>query len=364
MECLTGEVKWSQFIEKHFKDIRAPFAAGMELLPECNFQCVHCYAASERCNKEIPMTTQQIYKMLDILAEHNCITLYFTGGECLLHSDFFDIYKYAKKKGILVSVLTNGSLITQKHIDLWTEYPPELVSISLYGASEDTYYAITRNKKGHSQVLNAISLLKENQIYYELKIIGMKQNLSEILTMRDFIRGCGKVNSILAWDIRPMNSGDRKPITDCRVTPAQAMEIELTDPERKAFFDNAAFDPKTRTKTERQKGGYLYPCEIGKQFVFITYAGYMQSCVKAVEPRYDLLHGNFDEGWEFLQREFVDKKASPDFKCLKCEKLRYCGQCSAAFKSEMGNPETPVPFYCELGELRKQYMDKVVKNHK
>lgn len=358
MECLSGEQKWSQFIEQHFADIRAPFTAGMELLPDCNFKCIHCYAASDRCNTISSMTTEQIYKIVDILVEHGCLELYFTGGECLLHKDFFEIYIYAKKKGILVSVLTNGSLINQKHIELWLEYPPELISISLYGASKDTYEKITGCREGYRQVMDAISLLQKNNIHFELKIIGMRQNYEDIPEMRNFIRGCGQVNSILAWDIRPMNNGDCEPII-CRVTPAQSMKIELQDPERRAFLEHLAFDEKRIAKTERQKGGYLYPCAAGYQFVFITYDGHMQSCVKAVDPRYDLLHGDFDEGWKYLGEEYVNRKASTNFKCLTCDKFRYCGQCSAAFKSETGDPETPVPFYCERGELMKKFMENI-----
>lgn len=363
MDCLTGEQKWSRFIQEHFEHIRAPFSAGIELLPECNFQCIHCYAGSERCKINQTMTTDQIYQMIDILVEHNCLDIYFTGGECLSHKDFFDIYKYAKNKGLLVSVLTNGSLIQPKHIAFWQEYPPELVSISLYAATKETYERITKHKQGYEMVMNAIKLLQEGNIHYELKIIGMKQNYDEILAMRKFIRDCGQVNSILAWDIRPMNNGSCEPIV-CRVTPQQSMDIELQDPERKAFLDHLAYDPKRKMKTNRQKEGYMYPCEAGYQFVFITHDGYMQSCVKAVEPRYDLLHGDFDEGWQYLKEEYVDKKASENFKCLSCDKFRYCGQCTAAFKSEMGDPETPVPFFCERGELMKKYMDDLVKEQK
>lgn len=358
MECLTGEQKWSQFVQKYFSDIRAPFTAGMELLPQCNFQCVHCYAASERISRIDSLSTEKILNIIDILFEHNCVELYFTGGECLLHKDFFEIYKYAKKKGIFVAVLTNGSLITQKHIELWLEYPPELVSITLYGASENTYEAITGSKENFHKVMQSIALLQKNHIRFELKIIGMQQNYQDIPEMRNFIRKCGQVNSILAWDIRPMNNGNTSPIS-CRVTPEQAMEVEINDPERKAFFNHLARNIDKISKTERQKGHYLYPCAAGYQFAFITHDGHMQSCVKTVTPRYDLIHGNFDEGWEFLGKEFVEKKASSNFKCLNCDKFRYCGQCSAAFMNENGDPEKPVKFYCDLGELRKQYMFKV-----
>lgn len=362
MNCLSASEKWSSFIEKNFKTIRAPFSAGIELLPECNFKCIHCYAASNRNNSLKSMSTAQICSVIDTLVQHNCIELYFTGGECLLHKDFEKIYTYAKKKGLLVSVLTNGSLINEKHINLWNKYMPELVSMTLYGADIDTYERVTGNKNGYNQLMRAINLLRENNIYFELKIIGLTENYDDIPKMRQFIRKLGQKNSILAWDIRPMNNGDSEPIS-YRVTPEQAFEVEKNDPERAYFLERLAYNENRSRKTNRQTGGYLYPCAAGYQFVFITHDGYMQSCVKAVEPRYNLIQGDFETGWKFLGEEYVEKKASKNFKCLNCDKFRYCGQCTAAFYSEMGDPEEPVPFYCELGELRKKYMDDIVKQN-
>lgn len=360
MKCLTGEIKWPQFIQDNFKNIRAPFTAGIELLPDCNFRCIHCYAESDRIDRKEPMSTNQILGIIDELVKHNCIELYFTGGECLLHKDFFTIYKYAKEKGILVSVLTNGSLIKKEHIDLWLEYPPELISITMYAASNEGYERITKQKGAFDEVKNSIRTLEENNIPYEIKCIGMKQNLDDILQIRSYTRSLGIKSAILAWDIRPMNNGCKGPI-DCRVSPEEALSIELKDPERKQFLDTLAYSESRFQKTQRQLGGYQYPCDIAYQFCFITYDGHMQGCVKAVTPRYDLLNGNFDDGWKFLGDEFFYKKASPNFKCLDCEKFRYCGQCSAAFMDENGDPEKPVDFYCQLGELRKKYMESIVK---
>lgn len=357
MECLTGETKWPQFIREHFSDIRAPFTAGIELLAECNFRCIHCYAESERSRRNLSMTTDQILQMIDTLVDHNCIELFLTGGEVLLHKDFFEIYRYAKQKGLLVSVLSNGSLICQEHIDLWKEYPPEIVSVTMYGATEDTYEQITKCKNGYRLFCKGVRLLKENDIPFEIKCIGMKQNLHEINQIRKFSKSLGLNKAVLAWDIRPMNDGNLQPI-HCRVNPEEAYEFEIQDEERKEFWDQLALDEGRHMPTIRQKQKMLYPCSIAYQFVFITHDGYMQGCVKAVKPRYNLLLGDFDTGWEFLGNEFVKKKASENFKCLTCKKFRYCGQCTAAFVVENGDPEKPVDFYCEFGELMKQYMEK------
>lgn len=355
MNCLTGETKWPEFIKQNFENIRDPFTAGMELLADCNFRCIHCYAESERASKCKSMTTEQILHVIDLLVERNCIEIFLTGGEALLHKDFAKIYRYAKESGLLVSVLTNGSLIKQEHIDLWLEYPPELISITMYAATEETYTKITKNPNGYRQFCEAVELLHNNNIPFEIKCIGMKQNYEEIEQIRTFAKSYGLRNAILAWDIRPMNDGNQQPI-ECRVSPKQAFEFEIKDEERKFFWEKLAVDDSLTNPTKRQQEQSLYPCAIAQQFVFITHDGHMQGCVKAVEPSYDLINGNFDEGWEFLRQEFVEKKASKEFKCLSCPKFRYCGQCTAAFVDENHDPEKPVDFYCQYGKLLSDYM--------
>ena len=354
MFCLEEE-KWHYFIQKHFKGIRAPFTAGIELLPDCNFRCIHCYAESDRQSSDEYLNKNQILGIIDDLVKHGCLFMFFTGGDPLMHKDFFEIYKYARTRGIFVSVLTNGTLITQRHIELWIEYPPDNISLTMYGASEKTYCSITGTKGMYSRFCKSVQLLHDNQIPFEIKCVGMKQNYDDILTIRDFARSYNLKFQTLGWSIHPMNNNDKSPL-DCRVTPEQAFKIEILDPERKNFWNHLAENNVAHTLTTKQKENLMYPCNIARQFVFITYNGHMQGCVLATNPYYDLTKGNFDEGWNFLRKEFVEKKASPNFKCASCTKIHYCGQCSAIARSENGNEEIPIDFFCEYGTLLENYM--------
>lgn len=361
MDCFLRQSKWIDFIDKHFADIREPFVAGIELLPQCNFNCIHCYIESDRRENKRSMNLSEIKSVIDILVNHNCIELFITGGEVLLHSNFEEIYKYAKEQGLLVSVLTNGSLITDKHINLWKEYPPELVSITLYGATDTTYQKVTGNKNGYSLVKKAIERLQKENIKFELKTIGIKENVDEILDIRNYIRSLNIQNSLLAWDIRPMNNGCMD-TTDHRVSVEKISEIERNDPELDVFWKNLAKNPDLSKKTFRQEGSFLYPCAIAQQFVFITHDGLMRGCVKEVKVAYDLLHGNFDEGWEYLKKELIDRVSDRRFPCSNCDKFRYCGQCTAMFNAVNNDPNIPVSFYCELGESRKQYIKRLLQH--
>lgn len=359
MECFIRASKWTKFIDENFYDVREPFVAGIELLPQCNFKCVHCYIESDRIENKSSMDFDEIKGMIDILVNHNCIELFLTGGEVLLHKDFIRIYKYAKEQGLLVSVLTNGSLITEEHIKLWKEYPPELVSITLYGATAETYQKVTGVKNGYALVKKAIEKLIKENIKFELKTIGIKENVDEILDMRNYIRNLNINNSLLAWDIRPMNNGCMQ-TTEHRVSIEKISEIERNDSELNVFWHKIAMHPDLYKKTLRQEKHSLYPCAIAQQFVFITHDGLMRGCVKEVKVAYDLLHGNFDEGWAYLKKELIDKIADASFPCSDCDKFRYCGQCTAMFNAVNDDPNQPVNFYCKLGEARKKYIEELL----
>ena len=107
--------------------------------------------------------------------------------------------------------------------------------------------------------------------------------------------------------------------------------------------------------------GYLYPCSIANQHVFITSDLKMQGCVRASYRKYDLRKGSFDEGWEYLQKEFVDKKSSPNYKCNSCENIRFCEHCVANFMLAYGDEEHVDPFFCRVAELRRNFVEEEIK---
>ena len=355
--CFDSQMSKIGFIEKNWEHIRAPFTAEIELLPNCNLRCIHCYEESERQKHKKSMTNAEVKRVIDILAEHGLLECFFTGGEVLTRPDFEDIYVYTKRKGIFVSVLTNGTLINDRVIELWQEYPVEIVSLTMYGYSEKVYESITGVAGSYKMFRRAVDKLVANKIPFELKFIGMRQNYHELSQMRKFSMELG-VGSITGFDIRPMNDGNSAPVK-LRVTPEQVHDFHMTEPDLRDFWTNVALNEGEHRVSKKRAAGNLYPCSVGYHYVYITHDGRMQGCVKAVKPRYNLLEGNFEDGWKFLDEQVVSRKASANFPCLTCEKFYYCEQCTTAFDLESGDPEQPVDFYCQLGALRKNFIDSI-----
>lgn len=355
----------NDFIDETFEGIRAPFTAGFELTAKCNLDCVHCYAKPGRTHKD--MTTEEFKAIFDILVDKGLMDAYFTGGEIFTRPDFEELYVYAKKKGVLISLLSNITLLNERHIDLFKEYPVEIISTTMYGYTEEAYERVTGVKGSYKKFMNALDLLERRGIKYELKYVAMEQNYDDVYKMREFGNKLG-VPMVIILDVHPMSDGSTMPM-GFRVTPEAAFDFDMKDEGRCGFWKDVAKDILTgeiklrpQKTTERFEKGYLYPCSVANQHVFITSDYKMQGCVRASYRQFDLHKGTFEEGWAYLQKEFVDKKSSPKYKCNQCQNIRFCEHCVANFMLAYGDEEHVDPFFCKVASLRRKFVDDEIKN--
>ena len=185
---------------KKWMQNRCPFSALLELTPVCNMSCIHCYLQEHHF--ENMLSYAQIIKIIDILYKKGIIFLTFTGGEIFTRKDFLDIYLYAKQKGFLVELFTNGYLIDEPAIQVFKEYPPLLVDVSLYGASELTYQKITGVSGAFEKVVGNCVALKKAGVRVSLKSPIMNETLPELENMQQLIEYKNKVScacKIIKW---------------------------------------------------------------------------------------------------------------------------------------------------------------------
>lgn len=123
--CIHSQ-RINDFIDEHFADISAPFSAGFELTAKCNMNCIHCYAQCDRGHKDF--TFEEFKNLFDVMVDRGLLEAYFTGGEIFTRPDFTELYTYAKKKGVIMILLSNITLLNQKYIDLFKEYPVDNIS--------------------------------------------------------------------------------------------------------------------------------------------------------------------------------------------------------------------------------------------
>lgn len=337
---------------------RLPYSGAIEPTWRCNNNCVHCYCnlpANDPEAKKKEMSLEEMRPIIDELAEEGCLWLLFTGGEPFLRGDFLDIYSYTKKRGIWVSLYTNGTLITPRIADFLKKWPPRSVEITLYGATKETYENVTRVPGSFERCMQGIKLLLERKVRVALKMMVVSINKHEL----DKVRRLVKEEFGLRFRFDPIVHSriDRsKDNLHLRLPVEEIVEFELEDRDRLKAY---------REKLIRMLGPhhleFLYYCGAGRGTFQINPYGELGSCALLRRPHYNLRQGSFKEGWYEVLPRMLEQRRTKATKCDECELINFCFGCPASSFLETGDPEEPVDYFCEIAHLKWEGLRKYLK---
>jgi len=330
---------------------RKPFSVLFELTSNCNMNCVHCYLQNN--HNYTYLSYENIIKIIDILYENGIIFLTFTGGEIFTRKDFVEIYLYAKKKGFLVELFTNASLVTDEIIGVLMEYPPLLVDVSLYGDNESTYTEITQVKGQFSKVITNCKKMADAGIRVSLKSPILKQTIGEIDGMKRIAKEIG-VPYVFSFEITPTIDKSNKP-RNYQVDLATSLGYEfqnyyeqVDNGERKL----GALDYKAIRELEKCE--YVYACNVAQNSFIIDYNGNICPCMKLRHNGISILENDFGEIWAHF-KYYKNIKACDDYKCKNCNSRYFCDICPAEMDLMFGDAQIRPSDICLPAEIRRKF---------
>lgn len=131
----------------------------------------------------------EIYKkIINELVELGCDELLITGGEPMLHNNFIDMYLYAKKMGLIVTINSNISLLNENILKVLCDYKPNVIEISLYGFDNNSYFEFTHFSNGYTVVDNNIKKLIKNNININFKTVLTKKVKIIFLKLKSMLK--------------------------------------------------------------------------------------------------------------------------------------------------------------------------------
>ncbi|WP_303871939.1 radical SAM protein [Acetobacterium wieringae] len=346
---------------EHWNKINHPFNGGFEITSKCNFNCVHCYLKGMKSSTDL--TTDEIKQIIDKMYYRGVLFLYFTGGEIFLRKDFIEIYKYAKNKGFILSLLTNGSLLNKQLIETFRLLPPALVSISIYGANEKTYNDVTKSAGQFDKVINNLRLLRRNNINFEIKFIAMKENYREFKEIESLAQELN-VKFSFTFELFPTLKGDIE-VLEHSINTEDIINLEKNIEIATTVWSLNICDTNPLEKLENVP---LYTCSIGKSNFVIDSEGFLNPCNKIRINKFNLKVCGFDDGWNDFST-YSSIQASKDYKCRSCKNISICNPCPALNKLSTGEYEKPPKSVCDLTKARakefsKNKYDYIRKNYK
>lgn len=337
---------------KEWVENRQPFSVLFELTPRCNFNCIHCYL--QNCHVENQLTFEEIIEIIDILHDKGILFLTFTGGEILTRPDFVDIYVYAKKKGFLVELFTNGALFNEEILNVLHEYPPLLVDISLYGADEETYCKITGIRNAFEKVINNCKRLKELGIRVSLKSPIIKPTLPFIGKMKSLAEEL-QIPFVYSFEICATVDKSNEP---------QRLQVSLEEVLKNEFanyYEQVAYG--TRKKEDNSEviksladSKFVYDCNVAQNSFVVDYQGRMLPCMKLRHKGERLSKDNYDALWE-KYKAYSELIASDTYKCKGCTARYYCDVCPAEMDFLYGDMEYRPQSVCKCATIRKAFYE-------
>jgi radical SAM protein with 4Fe4S-binding SPASM domain len=353
---------------------RALVSFDLEVTARCNFACRHCYInlpAGDTFAKKKELSLEDIREIVDEAVSLGALWCLITGGEPLLREDFFDIYLYIRQKGLLVSVFTNGSLVTAEHVKLFKKYPPRDVEVTVYGITRETYEQVTRKPGSFSAFRRGLGLLVENGVSVQLKSMALRSNLHEHEAIGRFCRE--RTREYFRFDpllhLRYDGDAERnEEIKSERLSPGEIVSLERADSERHQVLKKVC-DKLVGQNVSCRACDSLFQCGAGIGSCSISYDGLFRLCSSLWHPDciYDLKKGNFSDAWhDFVAHTRAMRSDRVDFiaNCQCCPLVNLCMWCPAHAYLETGELDKPVRYFCEVAHARARGLEMEVSGKK
>ncbi len=137
-----------------------------EITSACNLSCSHCFRTT---GDEDELTSREAERLIDTFPDLGVTKVAFTGGEPLMRSDLLDLIEHVRSHGMLVKLLTNGTLVTTEIAAALGSLAPLEVNVSLDGAT-----AATRDRRrGAGSFAKLMTALKLLSAYPLIQVNGV-----------------------------------------------------------------------------------------------------------------------------------------------------------------------------------------------
>ena len=348
---------WTKLKDKH-----AAMSFDLELTARCNLSCRHCYInrpAGDREAKARELAPAEIDRIAGEAVSLGAVWCLVTGGEPLLRRDFFDVYLALRRRGLLVSLYTNATLVEDEHVAFLKRYPPRDIEVTVYGVTRATYERVTRVPGSFAAFEKGLDRLLASGLDVRLKAMALRSNQAELPRIAAFCRARTKdyfrFDPFLHYRFDG-DAGRNAEIESERLAPEEIAALEQADDERLEALERHRADFVFDGPPD-EACRHLFRCGAGKRNFVVGHDGRLKICLSLLHPDflYDLRQGSLAEAWTgFIPRVLARTSDRPAYleRCARCPIVNLCLWCPANAHLEAGELDGPVDYFCRVAHAR------------
>ncbi|MGF0032422.1 radical SAM/SPASM domain-containing protein [Bariatricus sp. SGI.154] len=355
------EPRMLQYLHRKAGRDKIPLSGTFELSPCCNMDCRMCYVRKTREEVEAQGGEIPMESWLEIAEEcrkAGMLFLLLTGGEPFLYKGFRELYMELSKMGFLISINTNGTMITEETVNWLRQVPPIRVNMTLYGAENETYRRLCRNPNGFDQTVHAAKLLKEAGISVKFNASMTPYNIEDLEGIYEIAEDLNIYVQAAAYMFPPMRRDESLSGQGDRFSPEEAARYQVKIDKLRLTMD------EFKKRAETMKANHLEDlaeeeewerdmreplgCRAGKSAFWINWKGEMSACGIMPYPITYPFRDGFVDAWQMLVEKTRELYMPPA--CVKCRRRKVCHVCGASAYTETGTFGKVPQYVCEMTE--------------
>lgn len=296
-----------------------PLCVHLQITKRCNLRCIYCYADPENLANVPDLEYSEYTRLVDELVSMGTKWIRFLGGEPLIRDDIGQMVDYAKSKGIVTEMNTNGYFMRQRGQDIRNL---DSLVVSIDGAKKTNDKC--RGQGSYDKAIEAVEIAKDLGMsvrlhgclsrYHQLKDIDHIANLAvKYGTAFNF----SAPSPIFFNDDQRMKGHpgqEQAAILHQRCIQLKAQGYPLTNTNTAADYVRKWPNPKTDVLTNDDfkkfsipKRSYV-PCTAGKLYCTIDVDGRVYACASLWRNALNYREVGFKKAWQHLH----------NLDCLSC----------------------------------------------
>lgn len=153
-------------------------SANIHVIGICNYRCQHCF---DRCLTHEYMTPEGWMPVLDYLKKEGVEKINIAGGEPFLYPHLDEMCVMLKKMWFKVSIVSNGSRITEQRISELSPYI-DWLGLSIDSPDEEDEILIGRHVPGNDHLEHVRSVAEaahRHSVKVKLNITAVKRSIGK-----------------------------------------------------------------------------------------------------------------------------------------------------------------------------------------
>lgn len=349
-----------------FRKLRSPIHVQWELIPNCNYKCIHCYNYWRTCGSASGHIDYAI--VTNQLIENNIFNVTLTGGEPLLvFSEIKPHIEKMVKAGIKVSINTNASLLTQEMATFFKDNNIGLL-VSLPCSVAEINDKITTVSGSFDSTVAGIKLARQNKISIAINMVVSRINKDYVVSTAKFLHDELGMNSInVSRASRPINGScdfDNYAL-DINEFRKLLDDLVFIKKEISMFVDSlCVYSECSFTNQETYNMFTKRKCFAGKTSIAIGYNGDVKACARDSTSYGNLNSNTLQECWEKMEDwRIIDDPKLPE-ECQNCDSKYTCmGGCKMDYNNGIPNKcyrdksNLPIKYEIENAKSVDYFMD-------